>query len=104
MRNLTARRCQHEGCFTVANFGLPGDKPGYCAAHSTEGVLCLLLMSCTLAGRLMLWVGAGHGRCATVNVRRTPLPLGHFLPCSRGLRKGYRVGGFAFLIVPDLAC
>lgn len=37
MRNLTARRCQHDGCFTVANFGFPGDKPGYCAAHSTEG-------------------------------------------------------------------
>ena len=39
MRNLTARRCQHEGCFTVANFGFPGDKPGFCAAHSTDGVL-----------------------------------------------------------------
>lgn len=39
MRNLTARRCQANGCFTVANFGLPGDKPGFCAAHSSAGMV-----------------------------------------------------------------
>ncbi|CAM9141064.1 unnamed protein product [Choristocarpus tenellus] len=39
MRNLTARRCQHPDCFTVANFGLPGLKPGFCAAHSTAGMV-----------------------------------------------------------------
>lgn len=65
MRNLTARRCQHEGCFTVANFGFPGDKPGFCAAHSTDGVFwctsnCLPNSNSLARSYTTAWRGRTH--------------------------------------------
>ena len=39
MIDKISRRCQHEGCNTIAHFGFPGTRRSHCSQHKLEGMI-----------------------------------------------------------------
>lgn len=43
MIHKKSRRCQHEGCNTIAHFGFPGTRRSHCSQHKLEGMIDKIL-------------------------------------------------------------